>query len=137
MSNKAQTQGDRPIIHTSFGSVYEKQVVYFRGKGWFRGGSREDVPLKHITSVRIDITRHIIGGVVLGLIGLLALGVGELELVIFGTVLIVLAIMLIWGSPSVVINTAGGDLSEVLGFPWQRNEANAFVETLRKQLFRE
>jgi hypothetical protein len=44
--------------------------------------------------------------------------------------------LLIWGSPTVVVNTAGQDLNVAKGWPWVRGEANAFVEGLRGQLFR-
>ena len=52
-----------------------------------------------------------------------------------GVVLILLAVLLLWGSPRVVVNTAGGDLNAAKGFPWKRDTAQSFVEALRKQLF--
>ena len=135
-------QGEQTYVSNAFGTVTDKRVIYFRAKGWFSGGSREDIPLKHVTSVRVDIKRRPVAGIVLGLIGLgmLASGEaasGEAGVIIGGLVLIALAGLLLWGSPSVVVNTAGQDLSAARGFPWQRNEANAFAEALRKQLFRE
>jgi hypothetical protein len=54
---------------------------------------------------------------------------------IVGVVLIVLAVLLLWGSPKVVVNTAGQDLTAAKGLPWKRSAANSFVEALRKQLF--
>ena len=133
----AETQGEQTYVNNIFGTVTDKRVVYFRAKSWFSGGSREDIPIKHITSVRVDITRSIAAGVILGFIGLLMLQAGEAGVVIFGLILIAVAALLLWGSPSVVVNTAGQDLSAARGFPWQRNEANTFVDALRKQLFRE
>ena len=138
-------QGEQTYVSNAFGTVTDKRVIYFRAKGWFSGGSREDIPLKHVTSVRVDIERRPVAGIVLGLIGLGMLGMlasgeaasGEAGVIIGGLVLIALAGLLLWGSPSVVVNTAGQDLSAARGFPWQRNEANAFAEALRKQLFRE
>jgi hypothetical protein len=132
-----EPQGEQTYISNAFGTVTNRRVIYFRAKGWFSGGSREDIPLKHVTSVRVDIKRHPVAGIVLGLIGLRMLASGEAGVIIGGLVLIALAGLLLWGSPSVVVNTAGQDLSAARGFPWQRNEANAFAETLRKQLFRE
>jgi hypothetical protein len=133
----AETQGEQTYVSNPFGTVTDKRVVYFRAKGWFSGGSREDIPLKHITSVRVDISRSIGVGIVLGLIGFFMLQAGEAGVVIMGLLLIGVAGLLFWGSPSVVVNTAGQDLSAARGFPWQRGEANAFVDALRKQLFRE
>ena len=142
-----EPQGEQTYVSNAFGTVTDKRVIYFRAKGWFSGGSREDIPLKHVTSVRVDIKRRPVAGIVLGLIGLGMLASGEAAsgeagviiggLVLIALVLIALAGLLLWGSPSVVVNTAGQDLSAARGFPWQRNEANAFAEALRKQLFRE
>lgn len=50
-------------------------------------------------------------------------------------VLTVLGILLVWGSPAVVVDTAGRDLNAAKGWPWTRGEANAFVDALRGQLF--
>lgn len=133
----AEMQNEQTHVSNPFGTVTDKRVVYFRAKGWFSGGSREDIPLKHITSVRVDIKRHTVVGIVVGLIGLVMLASGEAGVVIGGIVLIAIAGLLLWGSPSVVVNTAGQDLSPSGGFPWQRTEANAFADALRKQLFRE
>jgi len=133
----AEIQNEQTYVNNSFGTVTDKRVIYFRAKGWFSGGSREDIPLKHVTSVRVDIKRHLIVGIVVGLIGLAIFGSGEVSGVIGGIILIVIAILLLWGSPLVVVNTAGQDISAAHGFPWQRAEANTFVEALRKQLFRE
>lgn len=47
----------------------------------------------------------------------------------------VLGILLVWGSPAVVVNTADRDLNAAKGWPWARGEVNAFVEALRGQLF--
>ncbi len=81
-------QAEQTFVENQFGTVTSKRVIYYRSKGWFSGGSREDIPI------------------------------------------------LLWGSPSVVVNTAGRDLNAAKGFPWQRGEANAFVEALRQQLFK-
>jgi hypothetical protein len=40
---------DRPIV-TSFGTVTKNQVIYRYKRGWFSKGSREDLPLRHVTS---------------------------------------------------------------------------------------
>lgn len=131
------TRSEQIYVSNAFGTVTDKRVIYFREKRWFGGGSREDIPLKHVTSVRIEIERDVFCGIVLGLVGLAMLGSGGAWLMIGGVVLIALAGLLLWGSPSVIINTAGRDLNAARGLPWERNEANAFIEALREQLFRE
>lgn len=126
-------QSEQTIASGVFGTVTTKRVIYQRAKGWFSGGSREDIPLKHVTSVRLDITRHILGGLLLLLLGLsllVAPGAGK----IIGVIFTALAVLLLWGSPSVVVNTAGNDKNASRGWPWDREVATAFVEAVRGQL---
>jgi len=52
--NRSQTE-----FSNEFGTVTKDRVTYFRKKGWFSGGSREDVPIRHVTSVRYEKTRSI------------------------------------------------------------------------------
>jgi hypothetical protein len=124
-----ETTSKQTYVSNAFGTATNKWAVYFRAKGWFSGGSREDVPLKHVTSVRINTKRHPVVGIVLGLVGLAMLGSGEAGVVIGGVVLIVLAGLLLLGSPSVIVNTAGGDLSAARGFPPMATERS---ECLRR-----
>ena len=132
----AAQSAEQEFVSNQFGTVTNKRVIYFRNKGWFSGGSRQDIPIKHVTSVRLDTSRSVVGGIVLLLIGLGLLSAdGGIKIV--GIVVVALAVLLLWGSPSVVVNTAGNDLNVAKGFPWLRGEATAFVEALRKQLFHE
>ena len=117
------------FVSNIFGTVTNKRVIYFRSKSWFSGGSREDVPLKHVTSVRVDTSRSIIGGIVLVILGLFTLKI------LIGILFLAFGILLLIGSPSVVVNTAGGDLSAMRGWPWMRGDAEAFASCLRQQLF--
>lgn len=127
-------QAEQSFVENAFGTVTSKRVIYYRSKGWFSGGSREDIPLQHVTSVRMETYRSVIGGVLLLLIGLGAL-TGGTPVKIVGVIVLLFAVLLLWGSPSVVVNTAGRDLNAAKGWPWARAEANAFVEALRQQLF--
>ena len=130
----AVTQTEQTFIENEFGTVTTKRVVYFRKKGWFSGGSREDIPLQHVTSVRLETSRSLLGGILLLLVGLGLLAAdGGIKIV--GVILILPAVLLLWGSPMVVVNTAGGDLNAAKGLPWKRSAADSFVEALRKQLF--
>ena len=128
--------GEHTFVENPFGTVTSKRVIYFRAKGWFSGGSREDIPLQHVTSVRLDIVRSAGVGIILALLGLglLSADVGAGKIV--GLLALAVAILMIWGSPAVVVNTAGRDLNAATGFPWQRAEAGTFVEALRGQLFK-
>ena len=147
---------EQTFIENQFGTVTNKRVIFFKGKDWFSGGSREDIPLQHVTSVRLDNSRSVV--IIIGLlffgfissIGFLgflvlhssrpehSMGLGfGLGLGASSILCMVAAFLQIWGSPIVVVNTAGQDRSCAAGFPWQNGEANAFVNALRKQLFAE
>ncbi len=128
-------QDETVFAENGFGTVTNKRVIYFREKTWFKGGSREDIPLQHVTSVRLDTKRNIFGGIFLLLVGLGLLSSGDGTGMIFGIVVTAFAALLLWGSPAVVVNTSGGDLNAAKGFPWQRGDANSFVQELHKQLF--
>jgi hypothetical protein len=128
------THNEQSFVENEFGTVTSKRVIYFRDKSWFSGGSREDIPLQHVTSVRLETARSIILGVFLLLLGFGGLA-AEGGAKIFGLICLAFAVLLLWGSPKVVVNTAGRDLNASKGLPWQRSSANAFVEALRQQLF--
>ena len=132
--NEVVQQSESTFVENEFGTVTNKRVVYYRNKGWLSGGSREDIPLQHVTSVRLDTSRNILVGLFFLLVGLFMLGASG-GAKILGLVLIALAVILLWGSPLVVVNTAGRDLNAANGWPWHRNKASAFVEALRTQLF--
>jgi len=117
-----------------FGTVTNKRVIYQRAKGWFSGGSREDIPLKHVTSVRLGVSRHILSGILLFLVGFLSAFAHDATLSATGGFLTCVAILLLWGSPTVVVNTAGHDKNASRGWPWQRAGATEFVEAVRNQL---
>ena len=53
---------------------------------------------------------------------------------VIGVLMVAFAILLLWGSPAVHVNTAGQDKNRSKGFPWQREQANAIVEAIRQQL---
>lgn len=121
----SQAPAETTYLENPFGTVTDRRVVYYRKKSWFSGGSREDVPLKHVTSVRVETFRSIGWGILL---------------ILFGWFLIVpafLGILLLWGSPVVVVSTAGGDREVMKGWPWDRQLAEDFARALRNQLFRE
>jgi hypothetical protein len=130
------SDGIAEVIHleNAFGTVTDRRVIYFRSKGWFSGGSKKVIPLQSVTSVRLEFSRHLLLGVLLLLmrLGLLA---GHGVLPITGGVAIAFAVLLLWGSPTVVVNAAGSWLNREKGWPWQRIEAEAFAEALRARLF--
>src|SRR5690606_29571350 len=104
---------EQQIASTGYGTVTDRRVVFHSKKGWFSGGSQEDLPLQHITSVRMETNRHVLLGLLLLVSGFFAFNADQ---VIVGTLLIVIAALLLWGSPRVVLNTAGSDLRPATGF---------------------
>ena len=128
---------EQTFVSGIFGTVTNKRVIYQRARGWFGGGSREDIPLKHVTSVRLETTRHVLAGILLALIGLPCAFTPQASISLTGGLLTCLAILLFWGSPKVVVNTAGHDRNESRGWPWERAAAAQFVDAIRDQLVRQ
>ena len=120
-------------IENAFGTVTDRRIIYFRSKGWFSGGSKEVISLQRVTSVRLEISRPLLLGVPLLLLGLILLR-GNGVLAMTGAAAIAFAVLLLWGSPLVVVNAAARGLNKEKGWPWQKPEAEAFVETLREGL---
>lgn len=126
-------QSEETIFSNNFGSITTKRVIYYRKKGWFSGRFREDVPLKQIASIQYDVSRNIFWGIVFLLIGLSCFGSSDSAL--FGIIFLAVSILILWGSPAVMIVTTGGTTSPSIGYPWEKKEAEAFVSSLRNQIF--
>ncbi len=125
--------GGPAAFSNNFGEVLPDRVVFNVRKSLFGGSIREDLPVKHITSVRYETQRWPVWGVVLGLIGLVMFST---DAAIVGIILIGVAILLIAGVPAVTINTAGGDRRVSLGRPFQTGEAEAYAAAVRDSVFR-
>lgn len=122
---------EQTMVDNIFGVVTNKRVTYMAKKGWFGGGIREDVPLKQVVSVRYETERKIFAGLFLVILGIILL------VAIVGIIPLFIGVLLLWGSPMVVVITAGGTVSPVIGYPWQKQQANEFTSALRGQLFSE
>ena len=125
-----------PLSSTAdtFGSVTADRIRFRANKTWFGGGVLEELPIRHVTMVRLETRRNLWLGVLLLLVGLFALFMGEGG-IILAVVLLPVAGLVLWGAPAVAVNTAGGDLRPSIGLPWQMDEAKAFVAAVRKALF--
>ncbi len=55
---------------------------------------------------------------------------------VLGLFFVAFAVLQLWGSPRVVVNTAGGDMRPAIGWPWKKPEAEHFVMALRQELFK-
>ena len=132
--NGRSPQTERVLVENEFGTITDKRVIYYRAKGWFSDGSREDIPLQQVTSVRQDISRSVFVGTLFVLVSLALLG-AEGDAIVLGVLFFAVAFLLMWGSPTVVVKTSGRNLKAAKGLPWQRQSADDFVDALRQQLF--
>ena len=119
----------------SFGSVFNNRVEFKVKKRWWAGGSHEELPLRHVTSVRVETSRSIVGGILLVLVGLGFLATGEVGMMFVGLVFGAVALLLLIGHPSVRINTAGQDTRNIAGAPGSNSEAERFIAAIREKLY--
>jgi hypothetical protein len=124
-----------PIFENEFGAVYTDRIAFRDKKGWFGGGVLEELPIRHVTSVRLETSRKIFGGIVLALIGFGLLSSGSGGPMVLGAIALGIGALLLLGWPSVTINTAGNDLRRSTGGVWQKANAEEFVAAVRKALF--
>ena len=127
----------QPKFSNSFGTVHSNRIEFKAKKHWWAGGSHEELPLRHVTSIRIETSRSIILGAILVLVGLPVMGTGEPVAVIIGALILLVGIVLIIGHPSVRINTAGQDTRAIAGSPGSKGEATRFIDAVRERLFEE
>ncbi|WP_439476118.1 SHOCT domain-containing protein [Brevundimonas sp.] len=119
---------------TVFGSVKKDRITYFANKNWFSGGVVEDLPTRHVTMIRLETRRNWFLGVVLVLAGLFAFASGDAGILV-GLLLLAAAALILWGAPTVMVNTSGGDMRPAAGWPWQKGEAESFVRAVREAVF--
>jgi hypothetical protein len=111
---------------TSFGVVMSDHLICNIRRGWFGEVSQETIPLRDVTSVTLENRRHPIFGILLVVVAVACRAADPMGIVV-ATVPVALAVLLLWGSPSINVNTADGNLRRVSGLPWTRPEAEWFV----------
>lgn len=119
-----------------FGQVFSDRVCFNLKKPWFGGSVQEDYALRHITTVRAEVSRNVALGVILGLVGLVCMSSGG-AVVIVGLVLAGLAVLAIIGNPAVTIVTAGGEPRTSIGSFSQHQDATVFAAAVKEALFAE
>ena len=129
------SSNNSPSFSNEFGSVYPDRIAFYAKKGWFGGGVLEELPIRHVTSVRLETTRKTIIGAILALIGLVLMSNSSGGAILIGLFLLGLGVLLAIGWPAVTINTAGNDLRTSTGGVWQKPNAEAFVAAVKKALF--
>ena len=126
--------GESSNFANSFGEVRADRIVFNVRKSLLGGTVREDLPVKHITSVRYETKRWPIWGAIFVLIGVALLANGSY---LVGLILTAIGVLLIAGVPSVAVNTAGGELRVSLGRPFQNGEAESYASAVRSSVFAE
>lgn len=114
---------------TPFGTVTADRLIYKVHRRWFTEWSQQDIPLRHITSVKLEIKRYPFLGILLIVVALVCRATDSI-----GTLLAIiplsLAVLLLWGLPLVRVNTSKGNLPPAAGPPWTRPEAKWFVDAV-------
>jgi hypothetical protein len=118
-----------------FGEVYPDRIVVNSKKGWFGGGSREELPIRHVTSVRLETNRSVVGGIVCVLLALVALSSGTGAFMLVGLIIGAFGVVLLIGWPKISVNTAGNDLQIMTGTLLQKDAAGQYVAAVKKALF--
>jgi hypothetical protein len=126
--------GSTQAFSNEFGAVQADRIALYAKKSWFGGGSLEELPIRHVTSVRMETSRSLLGGILLLLVGMAVLVVGGIGIVV-GLILAALGVVLLIGWPAVTINTAGNDLRRMTGTLFQKSAAEDYVAAVRKALF--
>ncbi|MGH3693644.1 MAG: hypothetical protein ACRDRX_06560 [Pseudonocardiaceae bacterium] len=116
---------DRGDAIPTFGKIARDQVIYNVHRGWFRSGPPEAISLRHVTHVELRTRRHPVLGVLLLIAALACRAIGPIGLLV-AIVPLAAAILLLWGSPLLLVHTADGRSRPARGLPWTRPEAEWF-----------
>jgi hypothetical protein len=116
---------------TPFGLVTSDHLSYNVQRGWLSESSRQDIPLSHVTSVRLEIRRHPVFAIILVLAALACQAADPIGILI-AIIPLAFAVLLLWGSPLVRVNTIDGELPPTSGLPWTRPEAEWFVAAVEQ-----
>jgi hypothetical protein len=124
----SQTETETTYINNIFGIVTDQRVVYHPNRGWLTEGREEDAPLSHIASVEFEISRSLINGILLIVIGIPAI------VVLVGVIFILFGYCLLKGTPTIIVNTTDGKREVMKGWPWHREEAYKFAKALQGRI---
>lgn len=126
---------EKVIGHTWFGTVTYRRIR--RQVGNVDRGS-EDIPLRHITAVRLGTQRFPFFGLipfVAGAVMVIGGFQGNLILVPIGIFVAALGAYLIVGWPRIQIETTGSNDRYLAGPPWKRADAKELVRLVRLQIY--
>ena len=129
--------GETVIASTPFGEVTTKRVTFQTKKGLLSGGRREDIPIRHITSVTVATYRRIKAALFLALVGIIVVAAAPGAAKVIGVLVILLAIFMVWGTPIVLLHATGGETRGAKGWQWMRGQAHEFTTALRNEMFKD
>jgi hypothetical protein len=124
----SETKAETTYIDNIFGIVTDQRVVYHPNRGWLTEGREEDVSLSDIASVEFVISRSLINGILLIVIGVPAM------VVLVGVIFILFGYCLLKGTPTVIVNTTDGKREVMKGWPWHREHAYDFAKALQGRI---
>lgn len=118
---------------TPFGTVTSDRLICNVQRDWLTGGVQKCIPLHHVTGAKLEIKRYWRFGA-LFLFAALACRVLGSPGMLIAIVPLSLAVLLLWGLPSVRVSTDEGDLPTTTGPPWTRPEAEWFVAAVGQRI---
>src|SRR5574337_1325770 len=124
----SETEAETTYVDNIFGIVTDKRVVYHPNRGWLTEGREEDTPLSHIASVEFVISRSLLNGILLIVIGVPAM------VVLVGVICILFGYCLLKGTPTIIVNTTNGNREIMKGWPWHREQAYDFAQALQRRI---
>jgi hypothetical protein len=134
---------EQEVLSNKFGTITEKQITFLSDKDLFKNGSREEMPLRQVVSVRFYQQKSFIA-IITGILGILfsLAGVtllrGNLVTLTIAALIITLCVWIAYlgiaGFPTVAITTAEGKITHAKGWPNDRSEAKAFALVLREKI---
>ncbi len=137
MTTAPSSGSEQTTATTRFGTVTNLRVDYNVKKGLFGGARRETLVMRQIVSAVSETTRHPIWGILLLLVGIvLVLGgiQGQIGALVFGVIIALFGLLLLWGSPRVMLTATDGRARPSTSWPWTRSEAEEFVGAVSQQL---
>jgi hypothetical protein len=112
-------------------------VRYNVKKSLVAGTRREDLIMRHVVAARLEISRRVVLGGLLALVGVSwlfgGLGSGS-GAAIFALVPIAIGVLFLWGTPRVAVTASDGLARPSVSWPWTRDEAEAFVNAVSREL---
>jgi serine/threonine protein kinase len=133
--NRPKKEKEVILLDNHFGMVTNRKVLYLKGKDLFENGQREEVYLRKVISVEIEIHREIPTGIFFLLIAipLLIFYFGWLT-ILFSGVLIAFSALCFLQFPTVVLVKQDLKKVKMKAWPWHFKAANLYVNTLMKAL---